>query len=97
MTLLVDLLVKNKRSDEAAEIADRMLRGCESRVSRQTGGEFSHCCVDSADLVKVSREWKVANFMWTVEKEDCPTAPSQKPRLEWAAASGRNRPVSGLI
>lgn len=40
-------------------------------------GEFSHCGVDSADLVKISGEWKVANFMWTVEKEDCPTAPSQ--------------------
>jgi hypothetical protein len=40
-------------------------------------GEFSHCGVDSADLVKVSGEWKVANFMWTVEKEDCPTAPSR--------------------
>lgn len=39
-------------------------------------GEFSHCGVDSADLVKISGEWKVANFMWTVEKEDCPTAPS---------------------
>jgi hypothetical protein len=39
-------------------------------------GEFSHCGVDSADLVKVSGEWKVANFMWTVEEEDCPTAPS---------------------
>lgn len=39
-------------------------------------GEFSHCGVDSADLVKVDGEWKVANFMWTVEKEDCPTAPA---------------------
>jgi len=39
-------------------------------------GEFSHCGVDSADLVKVSGEWKVANFMWTVEKENCPTAPT---------------------
>jgi hypothetical protein len=39
-------------------------------------GEFSHCGVDSADLVKVEGEWKVANFMWTVEKDDCPTAPS---------------------
>ena len=39
-------------------------------------GEFSHCGVDSADLVKISGEWKVANFMWTVETEDCPTAPS---------------------
>jgi hypothetical protein len=40
-------------------------------------GEFSHCGVDSADLVKKDGEWKVANFMWTVEKEDCPTAPSR--------------------
>jgi hypothetical protein len=39
-------------------------------------GEFSHCGVDSADLVKVDGEWKVANFMWTVETEDCPTAPN---------------------
>ena len=39
-------------------------------------GEFSHCGVDSADLVKIDGEWKVANFMWTVEKEDCPTVPS---------------------
>ena len=39
-------------------------------------GVFSHCGVDSADLVKVEGEWMVANFMWTVEKEDCPTAPS---------------------
>ena len=39
-------------------------------------GEFSHCGIDSADLVKIDGKWKVANFMWTVEKEDCPTAPS---------------------
>jgi len=40
-------------------------------------GEFSHCGVDSTDLVKVDGEWKVANFMWTVEKENCPTAPTR--------------------
>ncbi len=39
-------------------------------------GEFSHCGVDSVDLVKVEEEWKIANFVWTVEKESCPTAPS---------------------
>lgn len=38
-------------------------------------GEFSHCGVDSVDLVKVEGQWKIANFMWTVEKEGCPTAP----------------------
>jgi hypothetical protein len=40
-------------------------------------GKFSHCGVDAADLVKINGEWKVANFMWTVEKEGCPTAPSR--------------------
>lgn len=40
-------------------------------------GKFSHCGVDSADLVKVDGKWKVANFMWTVEKENCPTAPTR--------------------
>lgn len=35
-------------------------------------GEFSHCGVDSVDLVKIDDEWKIANFMWTVEKTGCP-------------------------
>jgi hypothetical protein len=39
-------------------------------------GVFSHCGVDSADLVKIDGEWKVANFMWTVEKNGCPTVPN---------------------
>jgi len=39
-------------------------------------GEFSHCGVDSADLVKIDNQWKIANMMWTVEKEDCPTNPN---------------------
>jgi len=39
-------------------------------------GVFSHCGVDSVDLVKIDGEWKVANFMWTVEKDGCPTAPN---------------------
>ena len=42
-----------------------------------TDGEFSHCGVDSADLIKIDGEWKIANFMWTVEKDNCPTAPGQ--------------------
>lgn len=40
-----------------------------------TDGEFSHCGVDSVDLVKVDDQWKIANFMWTVEKDNCPTDP----------------------
>ena len=39
-------------------------------------GDFSHCGVDSIDLVKVNGDWKIANWMWTVEKEGCPTDPS---------------------
>ena len=39
---------------------------------------FSHCGIDSADLVKVNGEWKIANWMWTVEKENCPTDPARQ-------------------
>lgn len=39
-------------------------------------GEFSHCGVDAVDLVKVDGAWKIANWMWTVEREGCPTDPS---------------------
>jgi len=39
-------------------------------------GNFSHCGVDSIDLVKVDGDWKFANWMWTVEKNGCPTDPS---------------------
>lgn len=38
-------------------------------------GEFSHCGIDSADLVKIAGSWKIANWMWTVEKDHCPTDP----------------------
>jgi len=39
-------------------------------------GERSHCGVDSVDLVKVDGEWKIANFMWTVEPDGCPEPPA---------------------
>ena len=39
-------------------------------------GKFSHCGVDAADLVKIDGDWTIANWMWTVEKGDCPTASS---------------------
>lgn len=38
-------------------------------------GEFSHCGVNSVDLVKVDGQWKIANWMWTTERVGCPTAP----------------------
>lgn len=40
-------------------------------------GRFSHCGVDSIDFVKIDGAWKIANFMWTVEREGCPTAPGE--------------------
>ena len=42
-----------------------------------TDGKISHCGVDSVGLVKVDGRWKVANFMWTVEKDNRPTAPER--------------------
>ncbi len=39
-------------------------------------GSFSHCGVDAVDLVNVDGSWKIANWMWTVETESCPTDPS---------------------
>ena len=38
-------------------------------------GVRSHCGVDSADLVKLDGDWKIANWMWTVEPDGCPTGP----------------------
>ena len=35
-------------------------------------GEFSHCGIDAVDLVKVDDDWKIANWMWTVEVDNCP-------------------------
>lgn len=34
---------------------------------------FSHCGIDAVDLVKLDGQWKIANWMWTVETENCPT------------------------
>ena len=42
-------------------------------------GAFSHCGVDAVDLVKLDDGWKIANWMWTVERENCPTAPQGAP------------------
>lgn len=38
--------------------------------------EFSHCGGTSVTLAKVEGTWMIANWMWTVEKENCPTAPA---------------------
>ena len=41
-------------------------------------GVFSHCGIDSVALAKVHGEWKIANWLWTVETEHCPTASRQE-------------------
>jgi len=38
--------------------------------------EFSHCGGTSVTLAKVDGTWMIANWMWTVEKESCPTNPA---------------------
>jgi hypothetical protein len=38
--------------------------------------EFSHCGGTSVTLAKVEGTWMIANWMWTVEKEHCPTDPA---------------------
>lgn len=35
-------------------------------------GNFSHCGVNAIDMAKADGEWKIANIMWTVEKDNCP-------------------------
>ena len=41
-------------------------------------GAFAHCGVDSVAVAKVDGEWKIVNWLWTVETEHCPTAPQQQ-------------------
>lgn len=41
-------------------------------------GAFSHCGIDSVAVAKVDGEWKIVNWLWTVEREHCPTAPQQE-------------------
>ncbi len=41
-------------------------------------GKFAHCGIDAIDMVKIEGEWKIANWMWTVEKDNCPSAPKSQ-------------------
>lgn len=41
-------------------------------------GKFSHCGIDSVDVARVDGEWKIVNWLWTVETEHCPTAPERE-------------------
>lgn len=37
---------------------------------------FSHCGIDAVDLVKLDGQWKIANWTWTRDTDNCPTDPS---------------------
>ena len=41
-------------------------------------GTFSHCGIDTVQLVKLEGQWKIVNFGWTVERTGCPTDPANK-------------------
>lgn len=38
-------------------------------------GEFSHCGVDSFQLIKQEGSWLISNASWTIETENCPESP----------------------
>jgi len=38
-------------------------------------GRFSHCGVDSFDLVRTSEGWKISGGIYTVETDRCPESP----------------------
>jgi hypothetical protein len=43
-------------------------------------GEFSHCGIDSFNLVKTDDGWTVAGVAFTVERSGCPPSPLGTPR-----------------
>jgi hypothetical protein len=43
-------------------------------------GKFSHCGVDSFDLVKTQAGWQIAGAMFTVERTNCPPSPLGAPK-----------------
>lgn len=43
-------------------------------------GNFSHCGVDSFDLVKTQAGWKIAGIMFTTEKTGCAPSPLGPPK-----------------
>ena len=41
----------------------------------KVNGEFSHCGVNTLHLAKTGGAWRIVNWTYTVEFDDCPTAP----------------------
>ena len=42
----------------------------------RVNGEFSHCGVNTLHLAKTDGAWRIVNWTYTVEFDDCPTAPN---------------------
>ena len=38
-------------------------------------GVFSHCGIDSFQLIKQDGQWLISNSSWTLETENCPVSP----------------------
>jgi hypothetical protein len=41
----------------------------------RVNGEFSHCGVNTLHLAKTDGTWRIVNWTYTVDFDDCPTAP----------------------
>jgi hypothetical protein len=51
-----------------------------TRFDFHRNGRFSHCGVDSFDLIKTREGWKISGGIYTVEPTDCPESPLGPPR-----------------
>lgn len=43
-------------------------------------GSFSHCGIDSFDLIRMGSDWKVVSIVYTVRRENCPENPLGPPQ-----------------
>jgi hypothetical protein len=43
-------------------------------------GKFSHCGIDSFDLIKTADGWKIAGGVYTIERTGCPESPLGPPK-----------------
>ena len=39
------------------------------------GSEFSHCGIDSFQLIRQHGKWLISNLSWTIERDACPQSP----------------------
>ena len=42
-------------------------------------GEFSHCGIDAANLVRMKDGWRITSLVWTAEPTGCPPSPLGPP------------------